>query len=213
MFLWGFFSVRVVFQSAAVQCFLFCRLLAFFFWYSHSMVIAFHSAQLHFSVWWLTGFLSFCAITELGIPTVLGLKNFYFVYLAELGLSCGMRALHLSCSLWNLVSWWGVEPKPLVWGAWSLSHWTTRDIQGIPVLKSCNSSLQTKKNENLIPSFPWWNFLDSGYGTPPWKECHLFTSVFPSSLLLQPQPIGNPATDSYLISLVMNSRKPLDRYE
>ena len=202
MFLWGFFSMRVVFQSAAFQCFLFCRLLAFFFWYSHSMVIAFRSAQLHFNVWWLTGCLSFCAITELGIPIVWGFLNFYFVYLAAPGLSCGMRALHRSCSLWNLVSWRGIEPKPLVLGAWSLSHWTTRDIQGIPVFKSCNSSLQTKKNENLIPSFPWWNFglwlchatlkrmpsfhlclsLQSPPSTPAhWQPCHWFLLDLPSN--------------------------------
>lgn len=88
MFLWGFFSMRVVFQSAAFQCFLFCRLLASSS-DSHSMVIDFRSAQLHFNVWWLTGFLSFCAITELGIPIVWGFLNFYFVYLAAPGLSCG----------------------------------------------------------------------------------------------------------------------------
>ena len=31
----------------------------------------------------------------------------------------------LSCSMWNLVPWPGIEPGPPPLGVWSLSHWTT----------------------------------------------------------------------------------------
>ena len=44
---------------------------------------------------------------------------FLFIYLAVLGLSCGMQ---------DLVPWPGIEPGPPVLGLWSLRHWTTREI-------------------------------------------------------------------------------------
>jgi len=33
-----------------------------------------------------------------------------------------------SCSMWDLVLWPGIKPKPLALGAWSLTHWTTREV-------------------------------------------------------------------------------------
>ena len=30
--------------------------------------------------------------------------------------------------MWDLVPWPGIEPSPLALGAWSLSHWTTREV-------------------------------------------------------------------------------------
>ena len=34
-------------------------------------------------------------------------------------------ALDLSCSMWDLFPWPGIEPGPPALGDWSLSHWTT----------------------------------------------------------------------------------------
>ena len=34
----------------------------------------------------------------------------------------------LSCGMWDLVLGPGTEPEPLLLGAWSLSHWTTREV-------------------------------------------------------------------------------------
>ena len=34
----------------------------------------------------------------------------------------------LSFGIWDLIPWPGIEPIPPVLGAWSLSHWTTREI-------------------------------------------------------------------------------------
>ena len=42
-----------------------------------------------------------------------------FIYLAVPGLICGM---------WDLVPWPGMEPRSPVLGAWSLSHWTIREV-------------------------------------------------------------------------------------
>ena len=39
-----------------------------------------------------------------------------------------LTVLGLSCSMWDLVPWPGIEPVPPPWGAWSLSHWTTREV-------------------------------------------------------------------------------------
>ena len=48
------------------------------------------------------------------------LNIYLFIYLSVLGLSCGMRAL--------LVAACGIEPGPPALGAWSLNHWTTREV-------------------------------------------------------------------------------------
>ena len=33
-----------------------------------------------------------------------------------------------SCSMWDLVPWPRMEPRPLALGLWSLGHWTTREV-------------------------------------------------------------------------------------
>ena len=92
------------------------------------------------------------------------------------GFCCGMWAL--SWGMWDLVPWSGMEPGPLVLGAQSLSHWTTREVlQGrsptialdyarllyISVLPSflCSDTLNTFGNCvnyfcSLRPFFPAW---------------------------------------------------------
>jgi len=39
-----------------------------------------------------------------------------------------------SCSMWNLVPWPGIKPRPPALGAWRFSHWTTREDPGFPDL-------------------------------------------------------------------------------
>ena len=46
-------------------------------------------------------------------------KNFYFLYLTAPG---------LSCSMWDPVPWPRIEHEPPALRAWSLSHWTTREV-------------------------------------------------------------------------------------
>ena len=36
--------------------------------------------------------------------------------------------LSLSCSMWDLVPWLGIEPRPPTLDAQSFSHWTTREV-------------------------------------------------------------------------------------
>ena len=56
--------------------------------------------------------------------------QFYFylinIDLAALGLSCSIRTLSLS--IWCLVPWPRIKPRDPALGAWSLSHWTTKNV-------------------------------------------------------------------------------------
>ena len=56
-------------------------------------------------------------------------KFYLFIYLAAPGLTCSVRAL--SCGIRDLVPWPGIEPGPPALGAWSLNHWTTREVPKI----------------------------------------------------------------------------------
>ena len=38
--------------------------------------------------------------------------------------------LDVSCGIWDLVPWWGIEPGPPALKLWSLSCWTTREVPG-----------------------------------------------------------------------------------
>ena len=55
------------------------------------------------------------------IVTVLFLLflKYLFIYLAVLGVSCGT---------WDPALWAGIKPRPPALRAWSLSHWTTREV-------------------------------------------------------------------------------------
>ena len=48
------------------------------------------------------------------------LINFFFFNLAVLG---------LSCSKWDLIPWQGLNPGLSALEAWSLSHWTVKEVQ------------------------------------------------------------------------------------
>ena len=43
-------------------------------------------------------------------------------------------SLGLSCDMWH-VPWPGIEPRPAVFGAWTVSHWTSRESPAL-----CSSS-------------------------------------------------------------------------
>ena len=71
----------------------------------------------------------------------------YFIYLFILA------ALGLSCCLWDLVPWPGIETGPPALGAWSLNHWITREV---PLFFSWVA---------MIPSFPLHPALGNWGGT------------------------------------------------
>ena len=59
----------------------------------------------------------------------LNLNTYLFIWLSRI-FSCGVRTL--SCYMWNLDPWPGVEPGPPALGVWQLGHWTTRDVPIVP---------------------------------------------------------------------------------
>ena len=72
--------------------------------------------------------------------------------------------------MWDLVSWPGIEPKRPALGAWTLSHWTTREGPGSDLwnhlsedlLQTCSGSPLPERNQgpisasipNLLPLIP-----------------------------------------------------------
>ena len=70
------------------------------------------------------------------LPFIL-FKNIYlFIWLhsvlvAAHGIfSCSMRTL--SCGMWDVVPWQGIEPRPAALEKWSLSHSTAREVPHLP---------------------------------------------------------------------------------
>ena len=62
--------------------------------------------------------------------------SFYltFTNLAVLGLSCGTQ---------DLVPCPGIQPRPPALGAWSLSHWTTKEVPTVFILNYVLTGIET----------------------------------------------------------------------
>ena len=56
---------------------------------------------------------------------ILSLSLFFFFWRKKK--SIYLAALGLSCLMWVLVPWPGIEPRVTAMEAWSLNHWTTRE--------------------------------------------------------------------------------------
>ena len=74
-----------------------------------------------------------------GMKDVSFFKKKKFIYLAALGLRCGM---------WDLVSWPGLEPGPPALGAWCLNRWTTMEV-----LEGCLLILNLFLHVDLLPTW------------------------------------------------------------
>ena len=71
--------------------------------------------------------------------------------------SCGIWTL--SCPMWGLVPWLGIEPGPVALAIWSLSHWTTREVLkrsylGQSIGEEC---VQSREHRAAI----WWTYRNS----------------------------------------------------
>ena len=86
------------------------------------------------------------------------LKKYLFIWLCHVlvvacGIcTCGKRTL--SCRMWGLVPWLGIEPEPPALGAWSLSHWTTREVPGCVTNCSLGSYFLIFKLEITVFTLP-----------------------------------------------------------
>ena len=72
--------------------------------------------------------------------------------------SCSIQTL--SCSLWDLVSWPGIEPGPPALGAQSLSYWTFREVSlyffhssvkwNYNYTTNCGTAVKIKENDMWV---------------------------------------------------------------
>ena len=51
----------------------------------------------------------------------------------------------LSCSVWDLVPWPGIEPGPPALDAWSVSHWIAREVPDLIII-----SFSVKKRNVIL---------------------------------------------------------------
>ena len=65
------------------------------------------------------------------------------------GSGCGIRTL--GCSMWDLVPRPEITPRSPAWGAWSLSHWISRQFLSILFLK-CKICSKDSSSENYLHS-------------------------------------------------------------
>ena len=73
-------------------------------------------------------------------------------------LSYGMQTL--SCSMWDLVPWPGIESRPPALGLWSFSHWTTREVPIFVSNTTASDDCYQSKGPGSSPhSQGFWFFL------------------------------------------------------
>ena len=129
----------------------------------------------------------------------------FFLYLVVLGLSCGTQDLGpslqhagsffscsmktLSCGMWSLVPWPGIEPGLPALGAQSLSHWTTKEVPGCSVFKAerrielelmnnkaCYEYMDSRNvHRRTSRTYCWIIFVILNYSEKfTFKKCHAF---------------------------------------
>ena len=69
---------------------------------------------------WVFFFLIFIYLFWL-YRVLVAVRGIFFFLVA----ACGLL---VAACMWDLVPWPGIEPRPPALGAWSLTHWTTREI-------------------------------------------------------------------------------------
>ena len=143
-----------------------------------------------------------------------------FIYLDLLGFSCSMQDLHcglrdcfffslackiFSCSLWDIVLQPGMEPRPHGLGAWSLNHWTTREVP-CPVFApgeevGCNHHLRDGQEAASLQSSGdprckahlWGPSLGNPF-------LHREQNPGPSTKVLHPVPVNIPLCSSHPVT-------------
>ena len=112
---------------------------------------------LTFKIWTLLSLASFIFIFFIFIDLFI-----WLCWAAHRLLSCSTRAL--SCSMQDLVPRAGVEPGPPALGAWSLNHWTTREVPSLASFKLDKWSWESYCTSCDL-SFPFFSEI-----TGPWSS-------------------------------------------
>ena len=81
-------------------------------------------------------------ILKYNAKAILIFKNIYIFFWLQWVLVAALGIFHLwfsirtlNCSMWDLVPWSGFEPRPLALEVQIISHWTTRKIPAMLILK------------------------------------------------------------------------------
>ena len=103
-----------------------------------------------------------------------------WVLVAECGIfTCSLQTL--SCSIWDLVPWPGIKPKSPALEAWSLSHWSTREVPSSGLLIAVWAASFS------VPLFPHPYDGDSAHGGCEhlgWCLAHKKCSIMAAAVLL-----------------------------
>ena len=80
----------------------------------------------------------------------------------------GQEGEIVSCGMWDLVPWPGIEPRPPALEAQSLSHWTTREVPGLFSwhLMSNSNARPWLSNPGMVP-WPQFGILIWNRGPRP----------------------------------------------
>jgi len=109
-----------------------------------------------------------------------GCARSWFWHVGSLVESCRV----FSCSVWDLVLWLGIEPWPPALGAWSLSHWTTREVLNIFSILCLIQSLCSEVQVIAILCLLWNFFVVVESLSCIWLFATLWTAACQSSLSL-----------------------------
>ena len=96
----------------------------------------------------------------------------------------------LSCSMRDLVPWSGIELRPPALRAWSLSHWTTREVPGANILSwEMFPELQVLRRlcwvEREMGGRRWEEIRGGGVGFCTEEGCTLQTGFVPNSIMVK----------------------------
>ena len=98
----------------------------------------------------------------------------------------------LSCSMWDLVPWLGIPPRPPALGMQSLSHWTTREVLWFFIFTSVViQSVQSISRVQLDPMNHSTPGLPVHHQLPEFTQTRVHQvgdAIQPSHPLLSPSP-------------------------
>ena len=85
----------------------------------------------------------------------------------------------VSCGMWDLVPWSGIEPIPPAWGVQSLNHWTTRDTLKVLISGKLNTWFGISLVVQLVKNPPavQETWVRSPVGQILWRRERLPTPV------------------------------------
>ena len=104
-----------------------------------------------------------------------------FFFTATGPFSCVMQIL--CCSMWDLVPWPGIKPRPPALGVWNLNHWTTREVpngeQSYVLIGRCRLQSRTF---TFLGDLEEASVIATSPALPPRKFTHLPSLLFLLSL-------------------------------